>query len=115
MGSKTKLSYENDSYTVSVNGKDYICYVRAEAEYWYDPGCMYLRNGDPGYPSEDDLEITELEVSDFELDDDPEYVVSDEEKTKIKSAVEDELYGMDYDRWSSPELYDPECCEPDYF
>ncbi len=28
----------------------------------YDPGCMYLRNGDPGYPPEggevEDLEVT---------------------------------------------------------
>lgn len=36
-------------------------YVRYN--WYYDPGVMYMSNGDPGYPEESEIEIKEFHVS----------------------------------------------------
>lgn len=41
-------------YTASVTGEHYYC-----------PGRMYMPNGDPGYPEEDEVDITHIEVTDY--------------------------------------------------
>jgi hypothetical protein len=36
-------------------------YVRYN--WYYDPGCSHMSNGDPGYPSESEVEIIEYHIS----------------------------------------------------
>ena len=54
---------EKDGLTIEYTAK-------ISGSYYYDPGCMYLKNGDPGYPPEEDYEgpffegINELTVYD---------------------------------------------------
>jgi len=92
------LDYENPEFEVQVGEETYTVYVEAKANYSYDPGCMYLRNGDPGYPPEEDFSIDYLKVSD--VVDEAGNKVTDEQKIKeITDAVESVLYNMDLDNW----------------
>ena len=40
--------------------------VTVHYDWYFEPGQMYLSNGDPGYPDEFEAEITEWEVTDEE-------------------------------------------------
>ena len=40
--------------------------VTVHYDWYFEPGRMYLSNGDPGYPDEFEAEITEWEVTDEE-------------------------------------------------
>ena len=40
------------------------------ADYSYTPAKKYLRNGDPGYPAETNIEITNIDFNSFEIWDD---------------------------------------------
>ena len=37
-------------------------YVNASGTYYYSPGCMYRRNGDPGDPPEEETEVTSIDI-----------------------------------------------------
>lgn len=50
-------SYEGE---ITINGYDYYVDFKYKVHGYYDPGCAYLRNGDPGYPP--DEEILDVEV-----------------------------------------------------
>ena len=100
MYSESNLWYENDSYGVDVDGRYFVCYVYAEAVRKYVSGCSYMSNGDPGYPTDDELEITKLEVSGFCLEEDPDYIVSNDEKSSVRAVVREELCSMEYEKWS---------------
>lgn len=103
-GTNTELQFSSDEFIVTVNGEEYLCGVYAEANHWYSPGCMYRRNGDPGDPPEDELEITKLEVTgavhllDGDVEGSP---ATAEELELVRDAVTDDLYEMDYDRWTA--------------
>lgn len=78
--------------TYTINEDEYEVEFKAYGTYWHDPGCMYLRNGDPGYPPEEDIEIDDVEIeSIFRYDpviDDGVEVVDDEE---IEEAIEEAI------------------------
>lgn len=46
---------------------DCIAYVSVSGEYYYDPGCNYLSNGDPGYPPEEDWDPKEGWIEDANI------------------------------------------------
>ena len=51
---------------------EYSLYFDASimANYSYTPAKKYLRNGDPGYPAETNIEITNIDFNSFEIWDD---------------------------------------------
>lgn len=55
----------NETFEGKELSGDFYASFCVEAEHWHSPGRMYMRNGDPGYPEEDEYEI--LEVKDFEF------------------------------------------------
>lgn len=97
-----KLWWEEDCYNLN---EDEQVSFKAKAEHYFSKGCMYLSNGDPGYPDEEYFEITDLKVY--------EYLVWDEGKDSyvpkkvtpdIVSRVEDlcysnseNFYGQEFD------------------
>lgn len=36
--------------------------VSAQGTYYYSPGCMYRKNGDPGDPPEEETDITSIDI-----------------------------------------------------
>ena len=58
-----------DSFTIDRDNVEYIVTFYAQGTYYYDPGCMYLRNGDPGYPPEEETDVTYLEIESVTDDD----------------------------------------------
>lgn len=101
MGTYTKQFYENDALDITVDGKNYIVDVKASADYYYDPGCMYRRNGDPGDPPESEFSIEEVEA--VWKDEDGNIVPSTEE---MNEALRDKL--QDLDGWESEEAPEPD-------
>lgn len=63
---------------------------------YYDPGCMYLNNGDPGYPPEGDDYADLVEA----------YLLIDSKRTDLPRDVQDDLFTQFYDR-----IMDEECNE----
>lgn len=102
-----KLEFEGE-VLVTVNGNCYECYVTALADYRYEQGKMYMRNGDPGYPDDEELDIISLSVSDISrIEDDTGVHISVDNPDTVAAvidAVEDHLYEMDLDNWYCPEL-----------
>lgn len=68
MGTHTKLTYTKSGLALTVNGVDYTVDVKASADYYYDAGRMYMRNGDPGYPPESELTIENVEAVWYDTD-----------------------------------------------
>lgn len=48
------------------DGKEVI--MEVEVGYSYDPGCRTMRNGDPGWPSSEDIDIGKVFVDGKEAD-----------------------------------------------
>ena len=103
MGHHTKQTYTNSELELTVNGVDYTVDVTAHADYYYDAGRMYMRNGDPGYPPESELTIEDVDAVWYDAD--GKKVEATEEMT---TALED--YLQDADGWEDCEYDD----EPDY-
>ena len=59
---KTSNVMWNGCRTYTINGREFECEFKAYGTYYYDAGCMYLRNGDPGYPPEEECEVAEIEL-----------------------------------------------------
>lgn len=49
--------------TVKIYGVD----VEVEFNYSYDPGVWTLRNGDPGYPASEELDIVSIHVGNVDV------------------------------------------------
>ena len=101
MGTHTKQLYKNDALALTVNGVDYTVDVTAHADYYYDAGRMYMRNGDPGYPPESDLNIEDVNA--VWHDEDGKQVKATEDMT---TALED--YLQDSDEWEENEPPEPD-------
>jgi hypothetical protein len=86
------------------NGNKYTCYVVAEAEYSYSPGRMYMSNGDPGYPDDEEIEITDLQVYNIRPKVNDKKIIE-----QIEEDVTDQLYEMDLKYWDSDEEDPFEC------
>lgn len=55
--------YSAEDLPITVNGHTYSVNVVAYGTYTHIPGRKYMRNGDPGYPDEDDFEIDEVNAT----------------------------------------------------
>lgn len=93
--------------------------VSCKADYYYDPGRMYMPNGDPGYPPEegyDDLTLTyfdEYTVYDSDGNAIPDSPWYDEHREQIEKYISDDFsdvdaYDCDWDE-PEPERDEPEC------
>lgn len=94
MRSHYTCNYKNDDLDIDVDGVIYSVDVEATATYSHDDGCMYMRNGDPGYPPEDDFDIDEVNINSVTLIDEEGNVsgITDAELLKkIKDKVRDYL------------------------
>lgn len=62
--------YANDDLEFEYEDKFYKVDVEAYATYEYDPGCMYMRNGDPGYPPESSFDIDSVDSTWYLINED---------------------------------------------
>jgi hypothetical protein len=104
MGTHTKQFYKNDALALTVNGVDYTVDVTAHADYYYDAGRMYMRNGDPGYPPESEFEIEDVDAVWYDADGKKVDAITEEMTDALNDALED------VDGWEDCEYED----EPDY-
>lgn len=104
-----KLTYDDDSFYLGIEGKTYRLDIHAEANYWYTPGTMYRNNGDPGDPPDEDLEIEKVDANWYLLDEDGEETKVDA-TDDMTAELYDYLYDMSIDDWESDEK---ECKEPE--
>lgn len=103
----SELTYKNDNLDLDVGGQSYKINVYAKGTYYYHPAVMYLRNGDPGYPEEEDLEIEDVDVVWYKVDENDEKVEV-EPTEEMTEALNDYLYNLDWDQWDGPEECEPE-------
>lgn len=89
----------------TIDDKKYTADVKARASYSFRRGRMYLRNGDPGYPDEEDFEIDDVEVLSI-TDENGDEITYDEDT--MYDPICDALNGVD---WIQDECEPP---EPDY-
>ena len=93
-------------------------------DYYFQKGRMYMPNGDPGYPDEEDMdgpfldEILEVNIMDLDGDYIPEAEadhIYNEHQEEIDKAIEDEIDNTDwYDcDWEDDEPDYPDPPEPD--
>ena len=78
---------------VTLNDVEYYVEYEAYGTWYHDPGCMYLKNGDPGYPPEDDMEVEEIHcfVS-YDDEDRAEEQVPEAIVTEITEMIEELIY-----------------------
>jgi hypothetical protein len=96
-----KGSNNRNIWVTSPNGEDEI-EVNVQYDWYYQPGRMYLSNGDPGYPDESEVEITDWDVVDEEK---PEWLTDelvqeafDKAEIELFDDEEDDDYDEDYER-----------------
>lgn len=104
---KSTVEYRENEYEYeSDDGNYYLAEVEASADYWHEKGCMYLSNGDPGYPPEEeiynvDVNVVDIKIWDYDTDEWkalPEGEQYERIKTEIECYVEKELYD-DWELW----------------
>lgn len=102
MGTHTKQTYTNSELELTVNGVDYTVDVTAHADYYYDAGRMYMRNGDPGYPPESELTIEDVDAVWYDADGNKVDNVTEEMTDALESTLQDE------DGWEEDEPPEPD-------
>lgn len=95
-----RLYYNDDNLELEVADTVYLVRVHAVADYAYTPGRMYMDDGDPGYPPEDELTVTDIDA--VWLDENDKVVQPTEEMT---TALEKYLNDMDFSHWNEFEDY----------
>lgn len=95
----------NGDVTFTCEGRKYTATVKATASYYFRKGRMYMANGDPGYPDEEDFEIDDIDVTE----------VKDWDTEEPVDYDEDKMYDPIYDALEKVEWVDddPDECEPD--
>lgn len=94
-------TYNNDELEITIKDKTYRIDVQATASYYYDSGCMYMRNGDPGYPPESEFDVEDVYSAWTLIDeDDPEKDIEVEATKEMEEYLYDYLNDMDYDKWT---------------
>jgi hypothetical protein len=101
-----ELHYKNDDFEVELDGNIYRADLDATAEYSYTPGRMYMPNGDPGYPPDEDFEIVDV---DFVLFDGETEITDKELIERADAYITDWLYD------NSDVFPPPEPPEPDWY
>jgi hypothetical protein len=94
-----KGSNSRNIWVTSPNEEEEI-EVTVSYNWYYAPGQMYLSNGDPGYPDESEIEITEWETTEEEK---PEWLTDelvqeafDKEEIELVDEDEDDYDEDDY-------------------
>lgn len=72
--------YYNNKLEWPYEGRDYHINLRAKAKEYHAPGRLYLRNGDPGDPPEDDFELKSVDAV--------WYLVTDGSEIEVKPTKE---------------------------
>ena len=91
----------NGNVNFTYDGRDLVAEVEAHASHWYRPGRMYMPNGDPGYPTEDEIDDVEFDVTSVK-DAETEEVVAyvDDMDDEIESAIYEQA------EWEEPDPYE---------
>lgn len=96
----TRVSWSGD-VNFTYEGRDLRAEVDAYADHWYRPGRRYMANGDPGYPTEDEIEDIELDVTSLVDEETDEPVTYTEDMYNvIEDAVRDQA------EWEEPDPYE---------
>lgn len=113
---KYSLNY-SDKVDLDINN-GYTVSFEAEAEYVYVPGKMYMNNGDPGYPPDEELDIKHINIKEIIVYDDNGDAIfvydgietlPDTEKEQIVDELYNMLYELDLSEWNGyDDLYDDE-------
>lgn len=90
----------NGNVTFTYEDEQYEATVQASATYYFRKGRMYMRNGDPGYPDEEDFDIDEVEVEAV-FKDDVEVPYIEDMYDAIEEALDD--VDWEYDEYDPPE------------
>lgn len=85
----------------------------ARGSHYHDNGRMYMPNGDPGYPPEDEINIDYIEITSIKDDSDEEVLskYSKEEIDALENVISDKIYSGDYEY----NYYEPDYEEPDEY
>lgn len=99
---ETKL-YCEDTFVIE-EGNQYEISFKAWADAWYYPGCMYLSNGDPGYPPDEGLEVTKIKLTEVIKYDDkanpiPDYKPTKDEEEILKDKIAEMLEQTGPETW----------------
>lgn len=95
--------YYDGSVVFNYNNEEYEADVSARGTYSFSRGRMYMRNGDPGYPDEEDFEIDDIEVEAV-FKDGTEVPYVDEMYDAIEEALKDADW--ECDEYDPPEPED---------
>lgn len=102
--------YWDGSVTVTYKDIELDVDVTASGTYYYSPGCMYRRNGDPGDPPEEETDIVSIDIEHI-------FINSMYEDIDIKSWLNAEtikaIENLCQEAIEDGQL-EMESCEPDY-
>lgn len=109
MGTKSDVKWEG-IHTFIKNEIQYNAKFKATGTYWYDPGRMYMPNGDPGYPPEEEIEVQDIVIESI-IDENGDDVLDGLSRDtdfmeSLEETISDKIYDGEY------ETICPE--EPDY-
>ena len=83
--------YSNDNLELEFEDKYYRVEVNAIAVEYHEPGRMYLSNGDPGYPPEDDFDLISVDATWYLINDEDSSEIKVEPSKRMTWALEDWL------------------------
>lgn len=86
-----KKYYSNDNLLLTYEDKDYRIDVTAVAEEYHEPGCKYLRNGDPGYPPVNEFDLISVDATWYLINDEDGNETRVEPSKRMTWALEDWL------------------------
>lgn len=84
--------------TIVHGGKRLTASVKATANYYNEPGCLYLPNGDPGYPPEESFELENYEIVETENEDGEPFGLTPELEEEFAEAM---MSDINLDNWTS--------------
>lgn len=62
---KKGLIWEETGFIIYHNGGDILLSFEIKANYAFEPGRMYLPNGDPGYPDYEEFDISSIKIEEI--------------------------------------------------
>lgn len=86
---KVTTYYNNNDLEFTYDGKDYRIKLAAVAEEIHIPGRMYLSNGDPGYPPEDEFELQSVDAVWYLVDEEAEVQPTKEMAEALEEWLDD--------------------------
>ena len=99
--------YYDGSVHVKVGNEEYDVDLTATAYYYYSPGTMYRRNGDPGDPPEEEFSVENVDIN--EVYDEEGNAITDEAYKSIADKILDACYDYLED---NPDLFEYDrCCD----